>query len=83
MKRILQKVRMKRLGDFTGGPVVKTSFSTARGMDSIPGGGTKIPHAWWYMLQLKKKKKRERERGMKRLSVMVQMVKNLPAVQKT
>ena len=62
MKRILQKVRMKRLGDFTGGPVVKTSFSTAWGMDSIPGGGTKIPHAWWYMVQMKKKKKEKRER---------------------
>ena len=38
MKRILQKVRMKRFRDFTGGPVIKTSFSTAWAMNSIPGG---------------------------------------------
>ena len=31
--------------DFSGGPVVKTSPSTAGGVGSIPGGRTKIPHA--------------------------------------
>ena len=30
--------------DFPGGPVVKVSPSNARGMGSIPGWGTKIPH---------------------------------------
>ena len=30
--------------DFPGGPVVKTSPSTAGGTGSIPGQGTKIPH---------------------------------------
>ena len=33
------------LGDFPGGPVVKTSPSTTGGAGSIPGQGTKIPHA--------------------------------------
>ena len=35
------------LGDFPGGPVVKTLPSTARGVGLIPGrggGGAKIPH---------------------------------------
>ena len=31
--------------DFTGGPVVKNPPSNAGGGDSIPGLGTKIPHA--------------------------------------
>ena len=31
--------------DFPGGSVVKTSLSNALGAGSIPGGGTKIPHA--------------------------------------
>ena len=33
--------------DFPGGPVVKTSPSSAGGADSIPGRGAKIPHASW------------------------------------
>ena len=33
----------KKKGDFPGGPVVKTS--TAGRLGSIPGQGTKIPHA--------------------------------------
>ena len=32
-------------GDFPGGPVVKTLPSNAEGMGSIPGQGTKVPHA--------------------------------------
>ena len=32
-------------GDFPGGPVVKTSLSSAGGVGSIPGQGAKIPHA--------------------------------------
>ena len=43
--------------DFPGGPVVKTS-STAVGSGSIPGQGTKIPHAMH--CGQKKKKKREK-----------------------
>ena len=33
------------VGTALGGPVVKTSPSIARGVGSIPGQGTKIPHA--------------------------------------
>ena len=32
-------------GDFPGGPVVKTSPSSAGGVGSVPGQGAKIPHA--------------------------------------
>ena len=32
-------------GDFSGGPVVKTSPSIAGGAGLIPGWGAKIPHA--------------------------------------
>ena len=53
---------MKRLRDFTGGPVVKTTFSTAWGMDSISGGGTKIPTYLVVHGTTKKKKKRIRRR---------------------
>ena len=35
----------KRQGDFPGGPVVKKPPCNAGGEDSIPGRGTKIPHA--------------------------------------
>ena len=35
------------LQDFSGGPVVKISASKARGIVSISGWGTKIPHASW------------------------------------
>ena len=34
-----------KLGDFPGGPVVKSPASNARDAGSIPGGGTKTPHA--------------------------------------
>ena len=33
------------MGDFPGGPVVKTSTSNAGGAGSIPGQGAEIPHA--------------------------------------
>ena len=36
-----------RLLGFPGGPAVKTSPSSARGMVSIPCQGAKIPHASW------------------------------------
>ena len=35
------------LGDFRGGPVVKTSPSNAGGVGSIPGWGAKTPRASW------------------------------------
>ena len=35
----------RHLGDFPGGPVVKTLPSNAGGAGSIPGGRAKIPHA--------------------------------------
>ena len=33
------------LGDYTGGPVLKNPLCNAGDMGSIPGEGTKIPHA--------------------------------------
>ena len=36
---------MMELKRFPGGPVVKTLHSNAGGSGSIPGQGTKIPHA--------------------------------------
>ena len=39
-----QKVR-RRYRDLPGGPVVKTSPSSAGGAGSIPGRGARIPHA--------------------------------------
>ena len=33
------------VGDFTGGPVVKNQSCNAADAGSIPGQGTKIPHA--------------------------------------
>ena len=34
------------LGDFLGGPVVKNMPCSVGNTGSIPGQGTKIPHAW-------------------------------------
>ena len=42
--------------DFAGGPVVKTSPSNAGHAGSIPGRGTKIPHASWPKNQNRKQK---------------------------
>ena len=38
-------IKIVSVRDFPAGPVVKTITVTAGGMGSIPGGGTKIPHA--------------------------------------
>ena len=38
-------IKKSRHGDFPGGPGVRTS--TAGGMGSISGEGTKIPYALW------------------------------------
>ena len=40
-----QYIKVEARDDFLGGPVVKTSPSSAGGACSIPGGGAKIPHA--------------------------------------
>ena len=32
-----------KIGEFPGGPVVRTCVFTAKGLGSIPGWGTKIP----------------------------------------
>ena len=48
--------------DFPGSPVVKTPLraSTAGGTDSIPGQGTKIPHAAWCGQKIKTKEKEKK-----------------------
>ena len=40
-----KKTMLKKKGDFPGGPVVKNLPANAGGTGSIPGLGTKIPHA--------------------------------------
>ena len=44
-KLYLEKKITVHRGIFPGGPVVKNLPSSAGDMGSIPGGGTKIPHA--------------------------------------
>ena len=38
-------IKKNIIRDFSGSPVVKNLPSSARDMGSVPGGGTKIPHA--------------------------------------
>ena len=45
------------LKDFPGTPVVKTPCFQCRGVGSIPGQGTKIPHAMQYVAKKEKKKR--------------------------
>ena len=49
-------LKKKYFGDFPGVPGIKTSPSKAGGAGSIPGGGTKIPHALWPKDQIIKRK---------------------------
>ena len=42
---LAQWLQDHHFGDFPGGPVVKNPHSNAGDMGSIPGQGTKIPHA--------------------------------------
>ena len=42
--------------DSPGGPVVKTLHFQCKGMGSISGQGTKIPHAMWQGQSIKQKK---------------------------
>ena len=51
----------KGLWDFPGGPVVKTLRFQCRGMGSIPGQGTKIPHSVQCSQKTKKIKKKKRK----------------------
>ena len=44
-RNLLKKKTNKTDGDFSGGPAVKISPSSAGGAGSIPGFGAKIPHA--------------------------------------
>ena len=46
LKKLVAKALKRGLGDFPVGPVVKALWShCAGGVGSIPGQGTKIPHA--------------------------------------
>ena len=45
LRRQIQLTKDMKMGEFPGGPVVKTWAFTAVGPGSIPGRGTKIPHA--------------------------------------
>ena len=38
---------IRHIEGLPGGPMVKTSPSSAEGVDSIPGQGARIPHASW------------------------------------
>ena len=42
-------IRISPLWDFPGGPVVKNPPSNAGDAGSIPGRGTKSPHAVWQL----------------------------------
>ena len=68
----MRSVKSRCLGDFTGGPVVKTPCSHCRGCGFDPWSGTKILHAVWRsqnekknckssILQLKSKTKHQKE----------------------
>ena len=54
-------MRKKWKGDFPGSPVVMTPCFQCRGMSSIPGQGTKIPHYSWHGQKKKKKKRKKLE----------------------
>ena len=43
----MDRVKSGKVQDLPGGPVVKTSPSSAGGAGSIPGRGAKILHAGW------------------------------------
>ena len=48
-----------RIGDFPGGPVVRTQCFQCRGRTFDPWSGNKIPHAAWHSQKTKKKKKKK------------------------
>ena len=61
----MQKVLKTKAWDFPGSPVVKTLPSTAGGVGSIPGQGTKVLPAAGCGQKLKKKKEgKKRKKGL-------------------
>ena len=57
------QIRKGTIQDFPGGPVVKTPHFQGRGMGSIPGQGTKIPHAMQHGQKTLKKKFKKKAKG--------------------
>ena len=58
----LVNLLIKEYRNFPGGPaILRLCLSTAGGVGSIPGWGTKIPHATGWG-QTKRERERERER---------------------
>ena len=51
--------KMKWIGTYLVVQWLRLHASTARDVGSIPGWGTKIPHAMWCSQKVKKKKKKE------------------------
>ena len=49
------ELKKKKMGNFPGSPVVKILHFQYRGMNSVPGQKTKIPHAAWPQAPQKKK----------------------------
>ena len=83
---IERKLRLKEIktlnqdhekGDFPGGPLVKTSPSSAGGVDSIPGGRTKV-----HMPVAKKAKHKTKNIGTNSIktSTMVPIKKNFKKI---
>ena len=81
---------MDYLGDFPGGPVVKSSPSNAEGVGSIPGWGAKIPRASWPKNQNIKEKRycnkfnkdfknapHHKKKILKKMYYLVEIVKRL------
>ena len=52
--------KSQEFGEFLGGPVLGLHAFTAKGLNSVPGWGTKILQG----AQLEKKKKKERKKGI-------------------
>ena len=55
-------IRKVKKGDFPGGTVIRNSPSNAGDMGSIPGQGTKIPHATWCSQRQNKQTNKNPER---------------------
>ena len=65
------KFKKKKKWDFPGGPVKDRAPNFGDGV-SIPGRGTKIPHAGWPKKKKKKKERKEMVTGMSH--VLMRMV---------
>ena len=55
--RVKWEAGFKKKRNFPGTPLIKTPCFHCRGMSSIPGPGTKIPHATRYGQKVLKKEK--------------------------